>query len=210
MFNRNLKKQKRFNSGFTLVEMLVSIAIFMIVMTVAVGSLISIVSANKKAQAIKNVINNINFALESISKDMRMGTNYNCLADGGDTYNGDCLVGGKAIKYTSNKNKDVYYRYLKEPSDGEGNIQRCIDDTANDPDFCMPTTKNWYSIIAPTSVLNISNMKFYVFGTKTGSLDIGSKKQPRVLITIDGSAGSQDITKSSFNLQTTVSQRNRE
>jgi type II secretory pathway pseudopilin PulG len=185
-------------SGFTLVEMLVSIAVFMVVMTVAVGSLVSIIDANRKAQAIKNVVNNINFALESISKDMRMGTDYSCYLN--SSYVGDCSDLGIGVKYKSPKGNYVHYRFVKNPSDGQGNVQRCVEGASvNCP------TSGWESLTAPTENINITNMNFYVFGSsKTDSL------QPKVLITLEGVAGTKDTIKTVFNLQTTVTQRARE
>ena len=46
----------RQQDGFTLIEMLVSIALFAIVMVVCVGALLSLVTANKKAQALESVM----------------------------------------------------------------------------------------------------------------------------------------------------------
>lgn len=201
-----IKNKKR---GFTLVEMLVAIAVFMIVMTVAVGSLISIIDANRKAQAIKNVVNNINFALESISKDMRVGTKYSCYD--GTGYVGDCTgVGGIGVKYLSGKldpggtNYVVHYRFFPNPNSGEGNIQRCMNTDYNSA--CV----SWESLTAPVDNVKITNMKFYVLGSGTVSLPLASKKQPRVIITLEGVAGTKESIKTSFNIQTTVSQRIRE
>ena len=62
--------------GFTLVEMIVSLAIFTVVAVVAVGALLKITDANRKSQTLKTAINNLNFALESMSREMRVGANY--------------------------------------------------------------------------------------------------------------------------------------
>lgn len=64
--------------GFTLVEMIVALGIFAVVALVAVGALGRIVDANRKSQSLKSAINNLNFALESISREVRVGTAYNC------------------------------------------------------------------------------------------------------------------------------------
>lgn len=198
------------SSGFTLIEMLVAMAVFMIVMTVAVGSLISIIDANRKAQAIKNVVNNINFALESISKDMRVGTKYSCYTEG--IYVGNCAGdGGTGVKYTSGKvdnggnNYVIRYKFVSNPQDGQGNIQRCINIDYNN-DTCSP----WESLTAPVYSVDITNMKFYVFGADTINSPLVDKKQPRVIITLEGEAGVKDSIKTNFNIQTTVSQRIRE
>jgi len=64
--------------GFTLVEMIVSLALFSVVATVSLGALIKIVSANKKAQTLHATITNLNFALETMSREMRVGRKYTC------------------------------------------------------------------------------------------------------------------------------------
>jgi len=68
----------RASSGFTLIEMIVSLAIFSIVAVVALGALMKIISANKKAQTLMSAMTNLNFALESMSREMRMGSNFYC------------------------------------------------------------------------------------------------------------------------------------
>jgi type II secretory pathway pseudopilin PulG len=56
--------------------MIVAIFIFSIVVTIASGAMLSMISANRKAQALKTVMNNVNLALDSMSRDIRFGTNY--------------------------------------------------------------------------------------------------------------------------------------
>lgn len=58
--------------------MIVSLGIFAVVAVIAVGALLKITDANKKAQTLKSSINNINFAMESMSREIRMGSNYYC------------------------------------------------------------------------------------------------------------------------------------
>ena len=65
-------------TGFTLVEIIVALGLFTIVMFVATGALLSIVSVNKKAQAQQSAINNLNFALENMTRSLRTGYNYHC------------------------------------------------------------------------------------------------------------------------------------
>jgi len=213
-------KINKTKKGFTLVEMLVAIAVFMIVMTAAVGSLISIIDANRKAQSIKNVVNNINFAIESISKDMRVGTKFFCYDGSSYTLDGNCpLDGGTGVKYTSGRDRDtaggndvVHYRFFQNPIIADaGNIQRCIEISGNNcSNPPVPGNANgWESLTAPTSNVNITNMRFYVLGKGTNGIGypVASKKQPRVLMTLEGTAGSKESIKTTFNMQTTVSQR---
>ena len=105
MMNQRLKNKNRsLLEGFTLVEMLVAIAVFMSVMVVAIGALMSIINANKKNQAIKSVVDNVTFALDSISRDMRSGINYKCSPDGSSYTSDNCInsvsTGINYIQYT--------------------------------------------------------------------------------------------------------------
>ena len=97
----NIKQQNKSNSrksGFSLVEMLVAIGIFMSIMTLAISSLISIIDANKKVQSTKSTVDSVTFAMEYISRTMRMGTDYRCSTDGSN-FQYNCLGGGKAVKF---------------------------------------------------------------------------------------------------------------
>lgn len=195
-----LHNNKKNNRGFTLVEMLVAIAVFMTVMTVAVGSLTSIIEANRKAQSIKSVIDNVTFAIETISRDMRVSNNYKCSVSTGNliSFTDSCVSGGEAIQYKKNDTTYIQYQFLNTQNllnPGDGNLQRRV--CSPDPSSCPFV---WQSMTAPTSVLEIKNMKFYVLGTDSSS-------QPRVLITAEGTAGQKSSDKTEFNLQTSVSQR---
>ena len=81
-FKKTLKQHK----GFTLIEVMVSISIFTVVMVVALGAILSIVNANRKAQSLHTVINNVNLAVETMTRDLRTGYGYKC---GGI----DCVAG---------------------------------------------------------------------------------------------------------------------
>ena len=69
-------KQK--NKGFTLIELIVSIALFGFVSVVMVGAMLSVVGANAKSQALTNATNSLNFAIESMVRELRVGKTYNC------------------------------------------------------------------------------------------------------------------------------------
>ena len=86
------------SAGFTLVEMIVAVALFAVVMLVSVGALLSLTAANRKAQALQSVINNLNVALDGMVRSIRMGSDYHC---GGGTYAlpQDCAVGGTALAF---------------------------------------------------------------------------------------------------------------
>ncbi|MFA6315255.1 MAG: type II secretion system protein [Candidatus Paceibacterota bacterium] len=67
--------------GFTMLEMIVSLGIFTVVAVIAVGTLVKIVGLNRQAQTLQSSMNNLSFALESLSREIRMGTSFYCSSD---------------------------------------------------------------------------------------------------------------------------------
>lgn len=66
------------SKGFTLVETLVSLAIFSMVMVVAGGIILSLISSNRQNQAVNVVVNNLNNSIESMVRDIKTGFEYKC------------------------------------------------------------------------------------------------------------------------------------
>ena len=181
---------KNKNSGFTLVEMMVAIAVFSVVMVTAMSALLNIIDANNKARAIKVAVDNVSFALEGISKDMRMGTEYKCLDDSG-VITPCSSTGNSGIQYQKSDagGNVIIVRYLFVASSGlvKGKIQKEIN------------SDSFHDITS--SEVNILKMKFYVLNANDNT------KQPRMIMTLTGEAGVKDKIKTDFDLQTSVSQR---
>src|SRR3989344_9617277 len=73
---RSLKSQPE--KGFTLVETLVALGLFAMVMVVAVGIILSVISSNRQNQAVNVVVNNLNYSIESMVRDIKTGFAYRC------------------------------------------------------------------------------------------------------------------------------------
>ncbi|MFA6273000.1 MAG: type II secretion system protein [Candidatus Paceibacterota bacterium] len=159
----------RASGGFSLVEILVSLAIFSVVMVTAAGALLTTIDANHKAQAVQLAVNNLSFALESMSRPIREGNSYP--ADGVSS----------SFTFKKNDSSEVSY-YLDN-----GRIMR-------------KEGGNLAQAITSLGV-TVTKLAFYV----SGSSD--PKKQPLVTIVIQGTAGETAKIQTTFNLQTTLSQR---
>lgn len=175
--------------GFTLIEMLVSVALFAIVMLIMGGALLSLTYANRKAQALQSVMNNLNISLDSMVRGIRMGNNYRC---GSATPSvADCATGGSALYITPY---------------GSDSAQRSQDwgfiyDSATQRLYKVVGSGQQIALTAPE--VKISSMTFYVVGTTRGDTT-----QPKVVITIKGSVtGSTLLSNSTFNIQATAVQR---
>jgi prepilin-type N-terminal cleavage/methylation domain-containing protein len=71
-------QRNRTQAGFTLIEMIVSLGIFSVVMTIAVGSLLVLIFNNQKLQGEQSVMTNLAFALDGMTREIRTGTHYFC------------------------------------------------------------------------------------------------------------------------------------
>ena len=174
-----------------MIELLVSVALFTVVMTVSVGTLLALVNANQKAQSMKSVTNNFNFALDSMSRAIRTGRSYLCstsipllsLPDG----TMDCSNGERGLVLTDDHGQRLAYRFF---ATGQ-RIERRIGDSGS-----------WEALTAPE--VKVVGMRFYVTGSDPG--DTGDTVQPTVTISIRGYVGAKESTDSVFKIQTTLTQ----
>ena len=72
MRNNKLK----FETGFTLIELIVALGVFMMVMTITLSAFLNIIDIQKKTEAFRKVNDNLNFAMEAIMREIREGTKY--------------------------------------------------------------------------------------------------------------------------------------
>ncbi len=179
--NNTVNKKQQ---GFTLIEIIVAVSIFALVMTMAVGAILSIVGANKKANALNSVVTSLNGAFESMVRDLRTGYKYDCTGARPNPSPNDCTTGHESISFISSQEngKAVSYALVSN------RIVKYID-------------SDRVGEITPPEVI-ITNLNFYVSGA-----GVGDGKQARVLITLRGYSGLNPRTKSEFNLQTLVTQR---
>lgn len=80
-------------SGFTIVELLVAMAVFGILMSLAIGVFVSAMRAQRDLTDLMLVNNNLNLVLEQMSREMRMGYFNKEQSDGlkGSINTGTCL-----------------------------------------------------------------------------------------------------------------------
>lgn len=93
--------------GFTLVEMLVAIAIFMIVVTTTLGAFLKMVDVNKKVQSVRNAMDNANLAMETMMRNIRLGYDYCQVGPGCD---------GNNISFRDQSGNIVTYELVEGPS----------------------------------------------------------------------------------------------
>jgi prepilin-type N-terminal cleavage/methylation domain-containing protein len=205
--------------GFTLVEMIVAVGLFAIVMLICVAALLSLVDANKKAQALQSVMNNLNVAIDGMVRSVRMGTDYHCGASGvsvsgmlpadcaypGDTFFAfepfhDCTDPNTVCDSAGNVPPTLYW-YQVDTIGGKsvGRLYRSTDGTES----------SGIAITAPE--VSIDSVKFFVTGScpaRAGYSCAPDDVQPKILMDIEGSAGATKVTiHTTFHIQATAVQR---
>jgi prepilin-type N-terminal cleavage/methylation domain-containing protein len=195
--------------GFTLIEMMVAVSIFAIAMLVGVGALLSLMEANKRAQAINAVVQNVNAAVEGMSRAIRVGTDYHCETNPNPPSPAElatpspdsaCGTGGGALLAfeasggdRTDVNDQVVYRLNGKQ------IERSLCSGANQS--CDGGVKNgaWVALTAPE--VSVDSLRLFVLGAVPGD-----SEQPRVLIIIHASAEVPGGT-TNFTVQSSVTER---
>lgn len=194
LIQKKWKKVDRiYNNGFTLIEMMVAVALFSVVMMIGVGSLLSMISANKKSQSLQLVMSNLDFAVEDITRTMRVGTNYHC-GSGDISEPKDCNGGSNYVAFEPTGG---------DPEDLNDQTIYRLNGTQIEKSTTGGTSGSFIAITAPEIV--IESLSFFVQGSET--VGGGDNEQPKVLIVLSGYAGKDEKSKSNFNIQTMVSQR---
>ncbi len=97
----------KINNGFTVVELLVSMAIFVILVGIVSGIFVNSLRVQKAVISLMATNDNSSLVLESISRDIRTGSSF-CVAD----FSGSCIGGdvGNSFRFRNAKGGDSIYR----------------------------------------------------------------------------------------------------
>jgi prepilin-type N-terminal cleavage/methylation domain-containing protein len=177
-----MKNKLKVNKGFTLVEMLIAVSLFVVVATISIGAILSVFDANRKAQSSKTVVDNLDLSVENMARAVRFGSSYYCGISSNISAVNDCSTGGDAVSVTFNGNRIIY------KLNGTA-IQKSEDGGSN------------YTGITSSDTV-IQYLKFYVFGT-----NVSDTNQPYVVVVIKGYVGSKPTTQTVFSIETLMSQR---
>jgi len=79
--------------GFTLIEVMVSVSIFTVIMTVGLGALVKMTNSYNISRDQKTVADNLSFMMESMMREIRLGSNYYSGSGAGTTFIGESYDG---------------------------------------------------------------------------------------------------------------------
>jgi len=94
--NYELRIKKSKSNGFTIIETMIAVALFLVVVTVGIGSLLNTTLLQQKSQDMRSIMDNLSFIMEDMSRSIRTGYSY-----GG---------GGNQISFTSSDGSQWVYK----------------------------------------------------------------------------------------------------
>jgi hypothetical protein len=194
---KNFKfKIKDSNRGYTIIETMISVSLFLIIITSGMTALVNANSLHQKSQDIRSIMDNLSFIMEDMSRNLRLGRGYHC----GDSVSIEspksCTSAGiiyfeESLAGVSGNASDQW-GYKVESIDGTNfNISKTEDGGAS-----------WFQLNPPEVKLK-SFSGFAVLGAEAPS---GNSQQPFVTIRLIGTITTKNIV-TPFSLQSSVSQR---
>ena len=208
MKSKYTSKYNRTNeSGFTLVELLVSLAIFSIVVIAALGAMLSIADANRRVQKTRAILDNLSLSIESMARNLRLGSNYHCEKISGNSIPTTGLDTATAASCDANSGWGDFMAFEDQYGDAASSTDQAIyyldQNPANSTNGAIMYKKYDGGVAIPLTSpeLRVGSLRFYTTGQ-------GAGQQPKIIITISGTSTigkSQEPVE--INIQTTVSQR---
>ena len=188
--------------------MMIAVSIFLVIVMTGMGVLLNANTLHRKSHSMRSIIDNLNFIIEDMSRNLRTGYSYRCFASGQSIPSGSndptmddprsCSSGwGIAFEHGYGDpdpavTNDQWVYYI----DGTGKIFKSTQGPYTSANF-VQLTPDEVSINATTS-------SFSVLGAEKPIL--GNQQQPLIVIRLVGTITIKNIT-TPFNLQTAVSQR---
>ncbi len=165
--------------GYTLLEMIVSVGIFSIVMLTATGAYLKLIDLDRQARSTNELVTNLSFAVDSMARSARTGTDYRCNKTGTN------CTGGTSFRYTDADGRQVDYEV------SNGRIIETIGGTV------IPLTD---------PRITITTLNFHVRGVGT-SESCGARVQPQVIFTVQGSMITGQGRTVTFSVESAATER---
>ncbi len=181
-------KKEHTHGGYTLIELIVAVGLFAIVMMLASGAYLVMININRQTQGIAVGIDNLSFALETMTRTIRTGTNYSCSTSIPHTDGSPCLF--STFSVTDSMGHTVSYT---------------MGSTGSGGNITQTTSSGTVNSTAPLtdSSTDIISLKFYAIGTQP----YPDTQQARVTIVISGTVSSGPGTTIPFTVETGATMR---
>ncbi|MFA5126923.1 MAG: prepilin-type N-terminal cleavage/methylation domain-containing protein [Patescibacteria group bacterium] len=195
---KNLLTVGKRGAGFSLVEMLVAIAVFMILTVILSGIYVAFNRNQNRANVSQKMVNNLQYVFEIVSRQIRD----NSIVDFSSTcpiagYTDSCILlqreDGSLFAFAHN---DQALEYLLINKDA-GGAYAIINEPGSSIKFLSPDVNN----------IKVDLARFYIQPSINPYLQGGSNQQPKVTVALQVVYSGTGNVSSVYNIQTTVSSR---
>ncbi|MEK7639118.1 MAG: type II secretion system protein [Patescibacteria group bacterium] len=207
-------------TGFTLVEMIVSLGLFSVAVTISVGALLALIASNEQLQEEQIVLTNLSFALDSMTRELRTGTHYYCevhpdsngntniFNDGNNmdtqlgTQTQDCANGN--TNPSTNKVQGVSFIESGDSISGARSRVVYFYDQNQKKLFRRVSSGDALSLVS--SDIDIREAEFFLTGSTPDTAPGGDLIQPTITIYMVAAESSDPLAKT-YTVETTITQR---
>lgn len=198
--NYEVRKIKKNNKGFTLLEMIVAMFLFTLIMLAATQIFQLVIEGQRNALASQDIQESMRYALEVMSKEIRMAKR----SDGDCPANPPPLAVNRIFNFNTSDNEKILYFKNKD--------DECVSYYLG---FCNPSSPDLNGLrirrgalvnaacLTPSNI-KVNSLKFTVIDNPiAGPLN----SQPRVTISMDLEVMGKAMHKQNIKIQTTISSR---
>lgn len=202
------KKNIKTESGYTIIETMIAISLFIIIVMAGMGALLNANLLHQKSQNMRSIMDNLSFIMEDMSRNMRTGYNFQCFnyEDTQRTLSPATLgtprscANGWAVAFEFSTGNPA-----QTPEGYADQWAYYISDTGEIFKSTEGAAPNTFYQLTPDEVEVSSLSSFSVLGAEPLDL-VGNEQQPLVTIKLLGTITFKGVV-TPFSLQTSVSQR---
>ena len=194
-------KEPEKKEGFTLVEMMVSIALFSILVSIAAGGFVRALRSERQITAMMSTESNISIALEEMTREARTGYLF-CHQAGQGAPDPICDCQSDLAPDPTWTCPAIEFR------DASGTLIEYFRGDPSNPNAPTPSILYRYDGDTNTTApitgdnVNITNLNFILFGQIEGD-----NWNPRITITMSAAPNDSTVSWAAVNLETSVSAR---
>ncbi len=203
------KKRKLHMSmrGFTLIELMVTAALFITVITIATGALFSAQAINVKLQETQAILDEMNLSVQMISKDIRYSSQFYCSSDPEDS---SARISGarSSCAYPSGGTAIFFRPSIALSGTTDASKDRAVyfisNNTLYKTEYPFGGVSQTYPITSQD--IKVNTFEVYVSGAESSPANLN---QPLITFTITGDTVPRalNVKKVRFSLQQSVSPR---
>ncbi|OGI57149.1 hypothetical protein A3B85_03400 [Candidatus Nomurabacteria bacterium RIFCSPHIGHO2_02_FULL_37_13] len=198
-------------NGYTIIETMIAVSLFLVIAITGMGTLLNANVLHNKSQNMRSIMDDLNFIMEDMSRNIRTGYSYRCFASGQSIPTGSndptmddprsCANGWAiAFEYASGNSdptvtNDQWVYYI----DNTGKIFKSTQGPY--------IASNFVQLTPDEVVINTTASGFSVLGAGPSPDQQQSFVSIRLVGTITYKPGTSSSVVTPFSLQTSVSQR---